>query len=195
MPFVFRPLAIPDVVLIEPRLFPDARGFFLETFKASEFAAHGIDRPFVQDNHSRSTRGVLRGLHYQKQAAAQGKLVRVIGGAIFDVAVDIRRGSPTYGRWVAETLSEENHFLLYVPPGFAHGFCTLSDTAEVAYKATAEYAPEVDRGIVWNDPDLAVAWPIREPVLSAKDAALPRLREADNDFLFAAAAVGGGRRS
>lgn len=185
MPFTFHRLAIPEVVLIKPRVFPDARGFFLETYKGSEFAAAGIDLPFVQDNHSRSIRGVVRGLHYQKRAAAQGKLVRVISGVIFDVAVDIRRGFPTYGRWVAEVLSAENQHLLYVPPGFAHGFCTLSDVAEVAYKATAEYAPELDRGIVWNDPDLAIAWPITEAVLSPKDAALPRLRDADNDFVYA----------
>ncbi len=182
MPFTFTPLHIPDVILIEPRVFPDARGFFLETYKYSDFAAHGIPETFVQDNHSRSIRGVLRGLHYQNPPGAQGKLVRAVRGAIFDVAVDIRPDSATFGQWVGEMLSDENHHMLYIPPGFAHGFLTLSDVADVSYKTTAEYAPELDSGIIWNDPTIAIQWPVQTPILSPKDAALPRLLEADNRF-------------
>jgi len=161
MPFTFTRLAIPDVVLIEPRVFPDERGFFMESYKYSEFAAFGIKEHFVQDNHSRSKKGVLRGLHYQRPPKAQGKLVRVVVGEIFDVGVDIRlaraiekdgsiaraKGSPTYGKWVGERLSAENKRMLYIPPGFAHGFCVLSEEAEVLYKTTEEYAPEYDAGI------------------------------------------------
>lgn len=182
MPITFTPLKIPDVILIEPRVFPDARGFFLETYKYSDFAAHGIPETFVQDNHSRSIRGVLRGLHYQNPPGAQGKLVRAARGVIFDVAVDIRPDSPTFGEWVGEILSDENHYMLYIPPGFAHGFLTLSDVADVSYKATAEYAPELDSGVIWNDPTIAIQWPGQTPILSPKDAALPRLLEADNRF-------------
>lgn len=182
MPFHFRRLDIPDVIVIEPSVFDDDRGVFVETYKQSEFAAFGIREAFVQDNHSRSQRGVLRGLHYQKQTRAQAKAVRVVTGEIFDVAIDIRKGSPTYGKWVAVILSEANRWMLYVPSGFAHGFCVLSDVADVIYKATAEYDPEHERGIVWNDPDLRIAWPIARPILSARDAALPPLRTADNDF-------------
>jgi dTDP-4-dehydrorhamnose 3,5-epimerase len=184
VPFAFRPLEIPDVVVVEAKAFPDARGFFAETYKASEFEAHGIPHRFVQDNLSHSVRGVLRGLHYQKDPAAQGKLVLAVRGEIFDVAVDLRRGSPTYGRWVAEVLSGENHRMLWVPPGFAHGFLVLSDEADVLYKVTAEYAPELDRGIRWDDPTIGVAWPIRTPILSPKDAAAPLLAEADCDFVY-----------
>ena len=183
MPFRFTPLQLPEVILIEPRVFTDDRGFFLETYKASEFAEHGIPEAFVQDNHSRSVKHVLRGLHYQNPPKAQGKLVRVVRGAIFDVAVDIRPSSPTFGEWVAEVLSDENQRMLYIPPGFAHGFLVLSDVADVVYKVTTEYAPELDRGILWSDPTLAIAWPLQgPPILSAKDAALPRLLEADNRF-------------
>jgi len=182
MPFTFELLQIPDVILIRPRVFPDARGFFLETYKYSDFAANGIPERFVQDNHSRSTRGVLRGLHFQNPPRAQGKLVRVVSGEIFDVAVDIRPGSATFGQWVGEDLSDENHHMLYIPPGFAHGFVVLSDVADVTYKVTAEYAPELDSGIIWNDPAIAIQWPVQVPILSAKDAALPSLLEADNRF-------------
>ena len=182
MPFTFTPLRIPDVILVQPRVFPDARGFFLETYKYSDFAAHGITETFVQDNHSRSARGVLRGLHYQNPPGAQGKLVRAARGAIFDVAVDIRPDSATFGQWVGEILSDENHHMLYIPPGFAHGFLTLSDVADVSYKATAEYAPELDSGVIWNDPTIAIQWLAQTPILSPKDAALPRLSEADNRF-------------
>jgi len=177
VPFTFTRLAIPDVILIEPRAFVDERGCFMETYKASDFAACGIAEAFVQENHSRSLRGVLRGLHYQKDPHAQGKLVRAVVGEIFDVAVDIRKGSLTYRKWVAETLSAENRRMLYVPAGFAHGFCVLSEVAEVLYKTTQEYAPDSDAGIIWNDPDIGIQWPIGTPILSEKDAALPRLAE------------------
>ena len=174
-------LAIPDVVLIEPKVFGDARGFFFESFNQRAFnEATGTDHQFVQDNHSRSARGVLRGLHYQIQQP-QGKLVRVVRGAVFDVAVDIRRSSPTFGRWVGEKLSEDNHRQLWVPPGFAHGFVVLSDTAEFLYKTTDYYAPEHERCIAWNDPSLAIDWQLDgvAPLLSAKDAAGLSLESAE----------------
>ncbi len=183
MPFTFTPLQIPDVILISARVFEDARGFFLETYKYSDFAAHGIPETFVQDNHSRSVRGVLRGLHFQNPPQAQGKLVRVVRGEIFDVAVDIRPSSPTFGQWVGEVLSETNQRMLYIPPGFAHGFLVLSELADVSYKVTAEYAPELDSGIIWNDPTIQIQWPLQgPPLLSPKDAALPTLLKADNRF-------------
>ena len=166
MPLQFSRLEIPDVVLIRAQAIEDRRGFFIETYKRSAFADAGIP-DFVQDNYSHSVRGVLRGLHYQKRPKAQGKLVGVVRGTIFDVAVDIRRGSPTYRRWVGVTLSGGEHRTLYIPEGFAHGFCVLSDEADVAYKVTEEYAPELDRGIRWNDPDLAIAWPLERPVRTA----------------------------
>lgn len=184
MPFDFQPLTIPDVVLIAVREFADDRGFFMETYKHSAFAANGIAACFVQDNYARSRRGVLRGLHYQLNPAAQGKLVAVLQGEAFDVAVDIRKGSPTYGRWVGEVLSAENRRMLYIPPGFAHGYCVLTDAADMAYKVTAEYAPDLDRGIRWNDPAIGIDWPVSDPILSAKDAALPNLEEADNNFRY-----------
>jgi len=184
MPFQFKPQqALPDVVLLEPKTFGDDRGWFMETYKRSEFEANGIRADFRQDNHSRSTaKGVLRGLHYQKDPAAQGKLVRCVVGAIYDVAVDIRKGSPTYGRWVAAELSAADRNMLWVPPGFAHGFCTLTEISEVMYKATAEYSAPHDRGIRWNDPAIGVRWPIATPVLSTKDAQAPTLADADNTF-------------
>ena len=185
MPFQFERLQIPDVVLIKTVLRGDARGFFRETFKQSEIAAFGLPTNFVQDNHSRSAHGVVRGLHYQKQPHAQGKLLVVASGEIFDVAVDIRKGSPTYAHWVAQTLSAENGCMMWVPPGFAHGFCVLSDSMDLFYKVTAEYSSESERGIIWNDPEIAIQWPISKPSLSGRDAQLPRLREADNDFIFA----------
>ncbi|MFW6112381.1 MAG: dTDP-4-dehydrorhamnose 3,5-epimerase [Chloroflexota bacterium] len=182
MPFNFKNLEIPEVILVEPRVFGDERGFFMETYKAPDFEAAGIKADFPQDNHSRSTKGVLRGLHYQNPPYAQGKLVRAVRGEIFDVAVDIRKGSPTYGRWVSAVLSEENKNMLYVPEGFAHGFCTLSDIAEVMYKATNVYSPESEAGIIWNDDEVNIQWPVQEPVLSDKDQQWPRLRDADNKF-------------
>jgi dTDP-4-dehydrorhamnose 3,5-epimerase len=184
MPFEFRKLEIPDVVLIEARSFADHRGFFLETYKQSEFAANGILDSFVQSNRSHSARGVLRGLHYQIHPQAQGKLVMALTGEIFDVAVDIRQGSPTYGQWVGRTLTADNLRMLFVPAGFAHGFCVLSEQADVLYQVTAEYSAELECGILWNDSEIAIDWPIADPILSVKDAQLPRLREAKNNFRF-----------
>jgi dTDP-4-dehydrorhamnose 3,5-epimerase len=174
------PTAIPDVIVLEPRVFGDERGFFFESFNARAFTeATGLKRDFVQDNHSRSQRGVLRGLHYQLQSA-QGKLVRVVQGEVFDVAVDIRRRSPTFGRWVGVHLSAENKRQLWIPEGFAHGFLVLSESAECLYKTTDYYAPEHERCIRWNDPDLAIDWPLKDaPQLSAKDQAGSAFKDAD----------------
>lgn len=179
MPFKFQSLEIPEVILVEPKVLKDDRGFFMETYKDSDFAAAGIKDPFVQDNHSRSSRHVLRGLHYQKAPAGQGKLVRCARGAIFDVAVDIRAGSPTFSRWVAAELSEENGLMLYIPPDFAHGFLVLSDRADIIYKCTAEYSPADERGIIWNDPQINITWPVKEPLLSDRDASNPPLKDTD----------------
>jgi len=165
------------VILIEPKLFADDRGFFMETYHAERFAQHGIPQTFVQDNHSRSRRGVLRGLHYQ-DPLPQGKLVRCTRGALFDVAVDVRRGSPAFGKWFGAELSDENRKQLWIPPGFAHGFCALTDDADLVYKCTSLYRGEYDRVIIWNDPDIGIAWPVSSPLLSPKDAAAPRLRDA-----------------
>ena len=170
------PLAIPDVILLEPRVFGDDRGFFFESHNRQAFReATGVDPDFVQDNHSRSVKGVLRGLHYQLPPKAQGKLVRAVSGEVYDVAVDIRRGSPTFGKWVGEVLSAENKRQMWIPPGFAHGFLTLSDTAEFLYKTTDYYSPEHDRSLLWNDATLGVEWPLEQaPLVSSKDAcALP----------------------
>jgi dTDP-4-dehydrorhamnose 3,5-epimerase len=185
MPFRFTTLEIPDVILVEPPLFEDPRGSFVEMYKRSEFLGAGITDLFVQDNFSHSIQRVLRGLHYQKPPKAQGKLLTVLTGEIFDVAVDLRKGSPTFGRWVSITLSAGHRQMLYVPAGFAHGYCVLSETADVVYKVSAEYAPDLDCGIVWNDPDLRIAWPIPHPLLSAKDTRLPPFREAFADFTYA----------
>jgi dTDP-4-dehydrorhamnose 3,5-epimerase len=177
----FEPTAIPEVVLIRPKVFGDSRGFFLESWEERKFAAAGIGTHFVQDNHSRSSRNILRGLHYQIQQT-QGKLVRVVTGKVFDVAVDIRRSSRTVGRWVGVTLSDENHHMLWVPAGFAHGFVVLSESADFLYRCTDFYAPQYERSILWNDPDLGVKWPLpsgAEPLLSPKDAAAKRFRDAE----------------
>lgn len=184
MPFAFEELEIPGLVLVEARRLDDARGYFVELFKSSDFADHGLPPTFVQENLSHSAYGVLRGLHYQLLPRAQGKLVMALYGRIFDVAVDIRRGSPTYGRWLGLELTAEDGLMLYVPPGFAHGFCVLSDEATLLYKVTDEYAPECERGILWNDPQIGVEWPMTQPLLSHRDAALPPLHEADNNFVF-----------
>lgn len=175
------PTSIPDVLLIEPEVYGDERGFFMETYRRSWFQEAGLDLDFVQDNHSRSARGILRGLHYQIRRP-QGKLVRVTQGEVFDVAVDLRRGSPSFGRWVGERLSGENRRMLWVPPGFAHGFYVLSESADFLYKCTDYYAPEHERCIRWDDPDLAIDWPLlagRPPVVSAKDARGVRFVEAE----------------
>lgn len=180
-------LAIPAVKLITPRIFRDERGFFSETYKAAELAAAGIAETFVQDNHSLSrAKGVVRGLHFQTAPMAQGKLVRVVRGAILDVAVDVRVGSPTFGQHVTAILSAENWAQLWVPVGFAHGFCTLEPDTEVIYKVTAPYAPECDRGLLWNDPALGIDWPVpaAEAVLSIKDRDNPRLGELPIYFNF-----------
>lgn len=182
MPFQFQSLEIPEIILVKAQRSEDGRGSFAETYKSSEFAANGIPSTFVQDNHSHSVQGVLRGLHYQKHPKAQGKLVMVLRGRIYDVAVDIRRGSPAYGQWLGLQLSADNHHMLYVPAGFAHGFCVLSEQADVIYKVTEEYAPELEQGIIWNDPEIGVEWPITAPILSPKDAGLARLRDVDNKF-------------
>jgi dTDP-4-dehydrorhamnose 3,5-epimerase len=171
--------AIPGVIIIEPKVFGDPRGFFYESYNRRELEPHGIRGEFVQDNHSRSAKNVLRGLHYQIKQP-QGKLVRVVAGTVFDVAVDLRRSSPSFGKWVGETLSADNRRMLWIPPGFAHGFVVISDYAEFLYKTTDYWAPEYERTIIWNDPDLAIAWPISgAPTLAAKDASARRLSEAD----------------
>jgi dTDP-4-dehydrorhamnose 3,5-epimerase len=164
------------VVLIEPDVFADSRGLFFEAYHARKYEAEGIYGPFVQDNFSKSVRGTLRGLHYQLRHA-QGKLVMVVDGAVFDVVVDIRTGSPTFGRWTGVELSAENKRQLYVPPGFAHGFCVLSETAAFTYKCTDFYSPQDERGIIWNDPVLGIAWPVTHPLLSAKDQSYKTLAE------------------
>lgn len=171
---------IPDVLLIEPKVFGDSRGFFFESFNQQAFSEKtGVEVNFVQDNHSRSSKNVLRGLHYQIEQA-QGKLVRVVSGEIFDVAVDVRKSSPTFGQWVGYLLSAENKQQLWIPAGFAHGFLVVSETAEVLYKATDYYAPQHERSILWNDPDLAIAWPLdSEPILSAKDIAGKPFKDAE----------------
>lgn len=180
MPYTVTPCAIPEVLILEPKVFGDARGFFFESFNARDFAlASGLSVDFVQDNHSKSAQGVLRGLHYQIQHP-QGKLVRVVQGEVFDVAVDLRRASPTFGRWVGEHLSAENNRQLWVPPGFAHGFVVLSDSAEFLYKTTDYWYPEHERSLLWNDPAIGIEWPLdAQPLLAAKDAAGALLRDAE----------------
>ena len=168
---------LPGVIMIEPKTFEDDRGFFLETYHRDRYAEAGMRCDFVQDNHGRSTKGVLRGLHFQL-AHPQAKLVRVVCGEVFDVAVDIRRGSPTFGKWYSAILSGENKHQLYIPEGFAHGYCVLSEVADFEYKVTDFYWPDDQAGVIWNDPDLAISWPIQDPILSEKDLSLPRLSEA-----------------
>jgi dTDP-4-dehydrorhamnose 3,5-epimerase len=173
------PLSIPDVLLIEPQVFGDDRGFFFESFNQNKFEeATGLKINFVQDNHSKSLRGVLRGLHYQLSPRAQGKLVRVIQGEVFDVAVDLRQSSPTFGKWVGEILSADNKKQMWIPEGFAHGFLTLSDTAEFLYKTTDFYSPEHEQSILWDDETIGINWPMQEVSLSSKDNAAPSFKEA-----------------
>ena len=180
MPYTVTKTAIPDVLILVPKVFGDARGFFYESFNAKDFAeSTGMDVSFVQDNHSKSAKGVLRGLHYQIQHA-QGKLVRVVQGEVFDVAVDLRRTSPTFGQWVGVHLSADNHRQLWVPPGFAHGFVVLSDSAEFLYKTTDYWYPEHERSLLWNDPAIGIDWPLDgPPLLAAKDAVGKLLAEAE----------------
>ena len=179
MPFVFNKCEIPGLVIIEPRAFADDRGFFLESYKRSDFVKNGIDAEFLQDNHSLSSKGVLRGLHYQKPPYTQAKLVRVIKGSAWDVAVDIRKNSPTYKKWFGIELSEENRRMFYIPEGFAHGFLALTDEVHLLYKCSNEYSPSHDAGIIWNDPELAIEWPVDEPSLSDKDLILPFFKDAE----------------
>ena len=182
MSFTFKKLKIPDVILVEPKLLSDDRGFFLESFKESDFASNGIDVKFVQDNISHSTKEVVRGLHFQTRPKSQAKLVTAIKGEILDVAVDVRKNSPTYGKWVSEILSEDNHNLLYVPEGFAHGFCVTSEQADVMYKVSSEYSPDHERGIIWNDPKLNIEWNIAKPIISNSDSQLPPFENLDDYF-------------
>lgn len=169
MSFIFKKLKIPEVILIEPKSFPDKRGFFMETYKHSEFAKSGIKEKFVQENHSYSKQNVLRGLHYQIAPRAQAKLVRCVLGKIFDVAVDIRKNSPTYKKWVGVVLSAKNKKEILIPKGFAHGFCVLSKQAEIIYKTSSEYSPRHEKGIIYNDPKISIKWPIKKPLISEKD--------------------------
>lgn len=188
MPFEFKKTNIEDVILIIPKVFEDNRGFFLEGYKKSDFANNGIEDEFNQDNHSKSSFGVLRGLHYQSKPHMQAKIVRCIRGKIFDVAVDIRKNSKTFGKWAGAILSEENKNMLYIPEGFAHGFLTLSDTAELLYKASGEYSPQNDRGILWNDPTIGIDWEKFglnfEPTLSEKDKKQPLLKDIKEEDLL-----------
>jgi dTDP-4-dehydrorhamnose 3,5-epimerase len=172
----FLQTTLPGVLLVEPDVWRDERGFFLESYHAAKYRDGGIPLPFVQDNHSRSARGTLRGLHAQWRRP-QGKLVRVLQGEIWDVAVDVRPGSPQFGRWFGATLNSVNHLQIWVPAGFLHGFCVLSETAEVEYKCTDLYDPGGELGVAWNDPDIGIEWPMKQPVLSGKDAAAPRLKD------------------
>ena len=185
MPFSFKKLQIEDVILVTPKVFGDSRGFFMETYQKSTFGEIGINDEFVQDNHSKSTKGVLRGLHYQTNPKSQAKLVRCSKGKIFDVAVDLRQNSATFGKWVGEILSEENKNMLYIPAGFAHGFVVLSDEAELIYKASNEYSPENDRGIRWNDPEININWGVNfAPLISEKDSKQPYLKDVSKEDLF-----------
>ena len=184
MPFEFERQKIEDVILVKPKVFGDSRGFFMESYKKSDFFANGIDVEFNQDNHSKSTKGVLRGLHYQANPYGQAKLVRCSKGRIYDVAVDIRPDSKTFGQYVKVELSEENKHMLYIPVGFAHGFVALTDEVELLYKASGEYAPQADRGIIWNDKDINIVWEIDfEPLLSEKDKKQPSLSEINLEEL------------
>jgi dTDP-4-dehydrorhamnose 3,5-epimerase len=186
MPFKFTRFEnLPEVILIEAQPFSDERGWFAETYRKRDFEARGIAFDFVQDNHTRSTsKGILRGLHFQKEPAAQGKLVRCVRGEVFDVAVDIRKGSPTYGKWASATLTAENHAMMWIPPGFAHGVQTTSDIADVVYKVTFEYSPSHDRAVRWNDPMMDIDWPLAKPILSTKDAEAPLLDDVDNNLIW-----------
>ena len=177
------PTKITEVVVLEPSVFRDERGYFMETWSRERYAEAGIGATFVQDNLSFSRQGVLRGLHFQNPRA-QGKLVSVVQGAVFDVAVDLRRDSPTFGEWVGVELSEENHRQMYIPEGFAHGFVVTSETALFSYKCTRVYSPEHERSLRWDDPDVGIEWPIAEPILSTKDKGAPGLREVSEEFLF-----------
>ena len=182
MPFLFEPTELPEVVEITPKVFGDERGSFSEIFKATDFAEHAVPNTFKQVNRSISKKDVLRGLHYQKNPMAQEKLLSVLAGTIFDVAVDIRLGSPTFGKWVSRELSAAKKNMLYVPAGYAHGLCATSEEAVVMYLCSEEYSPELERGIIWNDTTLNITWPTQAPLLSPKDKEYPRLEDIDNNF-------------
>lgn len=183
MAYAFKRMKIPDVILVIPDIFKHERGYLMESYKKSEFKKNGINLDFVQDNHIKSKKGAIHGLHYQLNPYAQGKLVRVIKGSIFDVAVDIRKGSPTYGLYVAVKLTATNKKMLYIPPGFAHGVCSLEDKTEFVYKNTAEYSPKHRREIFWKDPEINIKWPKIKNIVSEKDKNAPFLRDADNNFV------------
>lgn len=185
MPFEFLPTEIKEVVEVRPKIFSDERGEFAELFKVVDFAEAGISQPLMQINYARSKKDVLRGLHYQVKPKAQAKLVWCPVGEIFDVAVDIRQGSPTFGKWVGRTLSAENNIMLYIPWGFAHGYCTLIENTKVMYGCDEQYAPEHEGGVVWNDPAIGIEWPITDPILAERDAAFPALADAKNNFTYA----------
>lgn len=185
MPFEFEKTELPEVILVKPKVFGDSRGAFMELYKTSDFMPH-IPERFVQMNFSRSAKGVLRGLHFQKNPVAQGKLVKCMRGKILDVAVDIRKGSPRFGKWIGRVLDDENHHMLYIPPGFGHGFCVYSDMAEVMYQVTNEFSLAHDRGFRFDDPAVNVDWGISSPVISDKDRSAPLLKNADNDFVYPA---------
>jgi dTDP-4-dehydrorhamnose 3,5-epimerase len=184
MSFEFQQLAIPDLLLVRPKVFTDERGFFKEIYQFSEFFAAGMRRPFLQANHSLSKKNILRGLHYQKRPFAQAKLVRVLRGEIFDVAVDLRKNSPWYAQHVTLTLKADDHQMFFIPEGFAHGFLTMSEEAEVEYFCSDIYSPENERGIVFNDPSLGIAWPLKNPIVSKKDSLYPHLASADHHFIY-----------
>jgi len=184
MSFKFEPLAIPDVIRITPVQHGDFRGFFSETYRASAFEAAGIPEVFLQDNHARSTRGVLRGLHYQAPPKAQAKLVRVVHGDVFDVAVDLRVGSPTFGQWAGGLLSGDDGVILYIPEGFAHGYVCVSEHADLVYKVSNEFDAALDGGIAWDDPAIGIPWPVKNPTLSERDLALPTLDAVNSPFRF-----------
>lgn len=179
MPFDFKKIELNGIIIIEPKVFFDDRGFFIETYKKSDFEDNGICCTFVQDNHSFSLKGVLRGLHYQREPKSQGKLVQVVKGSVWDVVVDIRVDSPTFKKWYGIELSEENKKMLFMPPGFAHGFVALSDDVHLTYKCTAEYDVLMDAGIRWTDPDIAIEWPVSNPIVSKKDEKLPFINETE----------------
>jgi len=185
MPFTFKKIEeFSGLTIVKPAVFEDDRGFFMETFSFREFSKIGLKNNFVQNNHTKSVRGVLRGLHYQLEPMAQTKLVRCIEGEIFDVVVDIRRGSPSYGRWFGIGLSETNKKMLYIPRGFAHGFAVLSEEAQVIYMVDKHYSPEHDKGILWSDPDLGIEWPLNQPTLSEKDKVHPKFSESEVNFFY-----------
>lgn len=184
MSFIFKQLKIPHVISITPHLFNDERGYFFENFNHFAFKQDKIDLNFIQENFSKSKKNVIRGLHFQKNPKAQAKLVTAVSGEIFDVAVDLRKNSPTFGKWVSEILSEINHKSLYIPEGFAHGFCVLSESATVMYKINHEYSLDHEQGIIWNDPDIDISWPISESIISEKDQNLPLFRNQTYDFVL-----------